>query len=65
MNQTGLDRAVARVTGQSRTAVRRLDFQWADIGGCDRPARGPDRDRLTDGPISSQNKGTTGVWVFH
>ena len=62
MNQTDLDRAVARVTGQSRTAFRRLDYQLADFGRHDRPARGPDGDRLTDDPISSQDKGTTGVW---
>jgi hypothetical protein len=51
-------------TGQSRTAVRHLDFQLADIGRCDRPTRGPDWDRLTDDPISSHDKGTAGVWAL-
>ena len=71
MNQTELNRAVARATGESLTTVRRLGFLLADFDRCDRPARGPDwdtqvidGDRRADDPISLHDKGTTGAWAL-
>ncbi len=71
MNQTELNRAVARATGESLTTVRRLGFLLADFDRGDWLAQGPDWDtQVIDGdqrvndPITLHDKGTTGAWAL-
>jgi hypothetical protein len=71
MNQTELNRAVARATGESLATIRRLGFLLADFDRGDQLAQGPDWDtqvidwnRLADDRITSHDKGTTGAWAL-